>query len=92
MNQELEITNLTLAEATRSLPCVEYARCVDADNRPHNHVGDWPEAGRIYPVRVVNSRLEGMPLVHVLGFQGEAPFYNAFAPHRFEMVVDAWLN
>ncbi|MBT2558789.1 hypothetical protein J7E24_13410 [Hymenobacter sp. ISL-91] len=87
-----EVDNLTLAEATRHAPFIDYARCLDADQRPHNHVGDWPEAGRLYPIRTVESRMEGMALVHVLGFEGEAPYYNAFAPHRFELLLTVWLN
>ncbi|WP_324679298.1 hypothetical protein [Hymenobacter sp. GOD-10R] len=87
-----EVANLTLAEATRHAPVIEYARCLDASQRPGNHVGDWPEEGQFYPVRVVDSHLEGLPLVHVLGFQGEAPYYNAYAPHRFELLYTVWLN
>ncbi|MCC2545335.1 hypothetical protein LJY25_02675 [Hymenobacter sp. BT175] len=87
-----EVTNLSLSEATRHAPFVEYARCVDASGRPFNHSGDWPEEGALYPVRVVQSHLEGMALVHVLGFKAEAPYYNAFAPHRFELLHTIWLN
>ncbi|GAB3231322.1 hypothetical protein GCM10027346_17690 [Hymenobacter seoulensis] len=87
-----EVANLTLAEATRHAPFVDYARCVDASQRPYNHVGDWPEEGQLYPVRVVDSHTEGIPLVHVLGFEGEAPYYNAYGPHRFEMLLTVWLN
>lgn len=87
-----EVTNLTCAEATASLPVLHYARCVDASQRPANHVGDWPEEGQVYPVRFVDSRLEGLPLVHVLGFEANAPYFNAFAPHRFEVVEEVWLN
>ncbi|TGE24371.1 hypothetical protein E5K00_03910 [Hymenobacter aquaticus] len=87
-----EVANLTLAEATAHAPFVDYARCIDASSRPFNHVGDWPEEGQLYPVRVVESHLEGMPLVHVLGFQAEAPYYNAYAPHRFELLHTVWLN
>jgi hypothetical protein len=88
----MEVANHTFAEATSAAPYLDYAVCVDADNRPANHVGDWPEAGSVYPVRVVESRAEGIPLVHVLTFRGEAPYYNAFAPHRFEIVERVWLN
>jgi hypothetical protein len=87
-----EVANLTLAEATRHAPFVEYARCLNAADRPVNHVGDWPEEGQFYPIRVVDSHLEGIPLVHVLGFQAEAPYYNAYAPHRFELLYTVWLN
>ncbi|UYZ59665.1 hypothetical protein [Hymenobacter latericus] len=87
-----EVANLSLAEATQLEPVLHYAICIDADNRPGNHVGDWPEEGKVYPVRLVTSKLEGMELVHVLGFQAEAPYYNAFAPHRFAVVAEVFLN
>ncbi|KAA9338723.1 hypothetical protein F0P96_07850 [Hymenobacter busanensis] len=87
-----EVANLTHAEATASLPVLHYARCVDDSQRPPNHTGDWPQAGTLYPVRLVESRLEGMDLVHVLGFQADAPYFNAFAPHRFQLVAEVWLN
>ncbi|MDO7876124.1 hypothetical protein Q5H93_15375 [Hymenobacter sp. ASUV-10] len=88
----MEVSSHTFAEATRSAPYLDYAICVDAGNRPYNHVGDWPEEGQVYAVRVVESRLEGMPLLHVLAFNGEAPYFNAFAPHRFEIVHRLYLN
>ncbi len=87
-----EVSNLSLAQATTHAPYVDYARCVDASQRPFNHVGDWPEEGRVYPVRVVESKTEGIPLIHVLGFEGQKPYYNAFGPHRFELVASVWLN
>jgi hypothetical protein len=87
-----EVTNLTFAEATRTEPMVQYAFCIDASNRPANHVGDWPEEGKLYPVRTVPSKVEGMELVHVLGFEGEAPYYNAFGPHRFDILTEVFLN
>ncbi|MBC6991086.1 MULTISPECIES: hypothetical protein [Hymenobacter] len=89
---EYEVGNLSLQEATRHAPVVDYARCIDVSKRPANHAGDWPEEGKLYPVRVVNSLLEGMPLIHILGFQAEAPYYNAYAPHRFQMLYTMWLN
>ena len=57
----MEAATHTLAEATRSAPYIDYAVCLDADNRPMNHQGDWPMKGRIYAVRVVESRPEGIP-------------------------------
>ena len=90
--QPMEVANHTLAEATLAAPYLDYAVCIDADNRPAKHVGDWPVAGQAYPVRVVESRTEGLDLVHVLGFEGEAPYFNAFAPHRFEFLERVWLN
>jgi hypothetical protein len=88
----MEVSAHTFAEATRSAPFLDYARCVNADDRPLNHAGDWPVEGEVYAVRVVESRLEGMPLLHVLSFQGDAPYYNAFAPHRFEILERVYLN
>jgi len=88
----MEVASHTLAEATASAPFLDYAVCIDDSQRPANHVGDWPVKGIIYPVRVVESRTEGIPLVHVLTFQGEAPYFNAFAPHRFELLERVWLN
>jgi hypothetical protein len=88
----MEVASYTLAEATTAAPYLDYARCVDADNRPANHSGDWPTVDEVYPVRIVESRLEGIPLVHVLTFDGPAPYYNAFAPHRFEVTHRIYLN
>ena len=88
----MEVASYTLAEATTAAPYLDYACCLDAADRPANHSGDWPEEGRMYPVRVVESRLEGIPLVHVLTFRGEAPYYNAFAPHRFRLTHRLYLN
>jgi len=84
----MEVSNHSLAEATNTAPFLDYAVCVDDDNRPAKHVGDWPVRGRVYPVRVT----EGSDLVHVLGFRGEAPYFNAFAPHRFDIIERLWLN
>jgi stress-induced morphogen len=88
----MEVATHTLAEATRRAPFLDYAVCIDDTNRPANHVGDWPVQGQIYAVRIVESRLEGLELVHVLVFRGEAPYFNAFAPHRFEVLERVWLN
>ena len=88
----MEIANHTLAEATTTAPFLDYAVCVEDGNRPANHVGDWPIKRGIYTVRVATSRAEGLDLVHVLGFEGEAPYFNAFAPHRFELFERLWLN
>jgi hypothetical protein len=30
--------------------------------------------------------------VHVLTFAGDAPYYNAFAPHRFQIAHRLYLN
>ncbi|QIX63095.1 hypothetical protein HER32_18735 [Hymenobacter sp. BT18] len=87
-----EVANLTLSEATRTEPVLHYAYCIDASNRPANHMGDWPEEGKIYPVRLVPSKVEGLELVHVLGFEGNAPYFNAFSPHRFEIAAEVYLN
>ena len=72
-------------------PVQQFARCVDAARRPADYVGEWPEAGRVYPVRVLPHVRTGEPQVHVLGFYAEAP-YGAFAPRRFEPVATVWLN
>lgn len=80
-----ERTNLTLADVTSKQGYLFYAYCVDDTDRPANHSGDWPTMGSLYPVSIVNSHLEGMPLVHVIGFVGEAPYYNAFHPSRFQL-------
>ncbi|MBC6988640.1 MULTISPECIES: hypothetical protein [Hymenobacter] len=72
-------------------PVQHYARCVDASSRPADYVGEWPEAGRVYPVRVLRSAHTGQPQVHILGFHVEAP-YGAFAARRFETVAEVWLN
>ncbi len=69
----------------------QYARCVDASRRPTDHVGDWPEAGRVYPVQLCRNVRTGESQVHVLGFYAERP-YGAFARHRFETVARVWLN
>lgn len=72
-------------------PVQQFARCVDASRRPAGYVGEWPEAGRVYPVRVLPHVRTGEPQVHILGFYAEAP-YGAFAARRFEPVATVWLN
>jgi hypothetical protein len=73
------------------IPVQQYARCVDASRRPADHVGDWPEAGRVYPVQVRRNVNTGELQIHVLGFYAERP-YGAFARYRFETVANVWLN
>ena len=73
------------------LPVQQYARCVNASRRPADYIGDWPVAGKVYPVRVMTNARTGEPQIHVLGFYAERP-YGAFAPHRFESVAEVWLN
>ena len=73
------------------LPVQQFARCVNDAQRPTDYIGDWPEMGRVYPVRVLPHVRTGQPQVHVLGFYAERP-YGAFAAHRFEAVADVWLN
>ena len=73
------------------LPVQHFARCVNDAQRPADYVGDWPEAGRVYPVRVLLHAHTRQPQVHVLGFYAERP-YGAFAPHRFKSVAQVWLN
>lgn len=84
--------NVTLGDVTSVLPMVEYAICVDSSSRPHNHVGDWPDEQKIYPVRAMESKMDGIPVVHVLGFQGEAPYFNAYSVERFVPLFQLWLN
>lgn len=85
-------TNLSLAAALQVSPVLDYARCLDASGRPADHSGDWPEEGRVYPVRVVQNAHRGITLVYLLGLTAPAPYYNAFAPHRFRMVCSTWVN
>lgn len=73
------------------LPVQQYARCVDDSRRPADYIGDWPTAQQVYPVRVLPNARTRQPQVHILGFYAERP-YGAFAPHRFEMVAQVWLN
>ena len=86
------VANLTLAEALLISPVLEYAICTDASDRPDDHIGDWPEEGQVYPVRVVQNASSGHMLVHVLGFEAEAPRFNTFEPRRFRLICSAWLN
>lgn len=92
MALSLPDANLTLAAAVRVSPVLDYARCLDAGDRPADHRGDWPEEGRVYAVRVVQNAHRGITLVYVLGLTGAEPYYNAFAPERFRMVGSTWLN
>ena len=64
------------------LPVQRFARCVNDQQRPTGYIGDWPVAGRVYPVRVLPHARTGQPHVHILGFYAERP-YGAFAAHRF---------
>ena len=72
-------------------PVQQFARCIDAENRPANYVGDWPTAGAVYPVRVLPHVRTGQAQIHVQGFHAEKP-YGAFASQRFEAVAEIWLN
>ncbi|RZL09341.1 MAG: hypothetical protein EOO62_14145, partial [Hymenobacter sp.] len=56
------------------LPVQQYARCVNDTNRPAGYIGEWPTAGRVYPVRVLPHVGSGQPQVHVLGFYAERPY------------------
>lgn len=73
------------------LPVQQFARCVNDAHRPADYIGDWPEAGRVYPVRVLRHARSHQPQVKVLGFYAERP-YGTFAPHRFEHVAELWMN
>lgn len=72
-------------------PVQLFARCVNDAHRPADYVGDWPEIGQVYHVRMLRHATSGQPQVRVLGFYAERP-YGAFAPHRFEAVAEVWLN
>ncbi|RTQ45275.1 hypothetical protein EJV47_25695 [Hymenobacter gummosus] len=85
-------TNLTLPEAVRISPVLDYARCLDASGRPADYAGDWPEEGRVYVVRVLRNAHRGITLVYLLELAATAPYYNAFEPYRFRMVCSTWLN
>ena len=61
------------------LPLQQFARCVNDTQRPADYIGDWPEVGRVYAVRVLPHIRTGQPQVHVLGFYIERP-YGAFSP------------
>jgi hypothetical protein len=73
------------------LPMQQYARCIDATQRPADHIGDWPETGSVYPVQYRPNARTGQVQVHVLGFYAEQP-YGAFTRQRFEPVAQLWLN
>jgi hypothetical protein len=73
------------------LPVQQFARCIDDTARPSGYIGDWPQAGRVYPVQVRPHVRTGKAHVHVLGFYAEQP-YGAFAAHRFEPVATLWMN
>lgn len=79
--------NVTLADATSVSPFTQYAMCINADNRPAKHNGDWPMMGTIYPVRLMPSKTEGIDIVHILGFEGYAPYFNGFSIERFAFGV-----
>ncbi|GGF22399.1 hypothetical protein GCM10011383_37540 [Hymenobacter cavernae] len=83
-----DVLNLTLSDATRHLPYLTYARCIDAADRPAQHSGDWPIAGDVYPVRLD----ETSQALHILCFEGFYPYYNLYAIQRFELLADVWLN
>ncbi len=72
-------------------PVQLFARCVNAAHRPTDHIGDWPEAGRVYHVRQQRHAATRQLQVRVLGFYAEHP-YGAFAPNRFVPVAEVWLN
>ena len=72
-------------------PVQLFVRCINAENRPANYVGDWPRAGCVYPVRVLPHVHTRQAQVHIQGFYAERP-YGAFAPHRFERLAEVWLN
>ncbi|WP_215135785.1 hypothetical protein [Hymenobacter sp. ISL-91] len=69
----------------------QYARCVNARNRPTDYIGDWPACGQVYPVQLRRNAYNGEWQVQVLGFYAERP-YGTFARHRFEFVAQVWLN
>lgn len=73
------------------LPVQQFARCVNNRDQPADYVGDWPEAGRVYAVRVLPHIRTGLPQVHIVGFHAERP-YGAFAARRFVEVAQVWLN
>lgn len=85
--------NPTWVDATRISPFMQYVECVNDKNRPADHVGDWPVAGTVYPALILESKtMGGIPVVHILGFTGEKPYYNTFHPDRFLPVVNVCLN
>ena len=91
-SSSLPEANLSLVEAVRISPVLDYARCLDASGRPDDYVGDWPEEGRVYAVRVLQNAHRGITLVYLLELAATAPHYNAFEPYRFRMICSSWLN
>ena len=73
------------------LPVQQFARCIDDSARPAGYVGEWPTAGRVYPVRTLPAARPGPAQVRVLGFYTEQP-HAAFAAHRFEPIATLWMN
>lgn len=73
------------------LPVQQFARCIDDTNRPAGYVGEWPRAGRVYPVRTQRYGRTGERQVKVLGFYSEHP-NGAFPARRFEPVATLWMN
>ena len=85
--------NPTWDDATRITPFMQYVECVNDENRPCDHVGDWPTKGTTYPALILESKTMGaIPVVHILGFVGEKPYYNTFHPDRFVPVALVCLN
>ena len=73
------------------LPVQQFARCIDDRDRPADFIGEWPQAGRVYPVHTQRHATTGERRVRVLGFYCEAP-HGAFAAQRFEPVATLWMN
>lgn len=73
------------------LPVQQFARCIDDSARPAGYIGDWPVAGRVYPVRLLPTVYEGQPCVQVLGFYVERP-HGPFEAARFEQIATVWMN
>ncbi|MEJ7666931.1 MAG: hypothetical protein WKG07_49220 [Hymenobacter sp.] len=57
-----------------------FARCIDDTARPAGYIGDWPTAGRVYPVRMLPHARTGQQRVHVLGFLRRAPLRRVRRP------------
>jgi hypothetical protein len=62
-----------------------YVRCIDDSDRPADHVGDWPVAGRWYLTRPVRTENSPYPGIRIVDFEGEAPYYNTFSHKRFDL-------